>query len=86
MNVDIAFCPANLSTMKKLFEGMGACIRPDLYLKYKPLHWKGCIFFLASNKLPMSEKALKEKEGESYKDQWEPIEARTYFVRMDTSH
>ena len=66
----------------QLFEGQGASIRKDLYLKFEEVY-ENAVFLVSSNDLPATRAQARDNFNRKV---WQPIEARCCFSAFTTTH
>ena len=75
--VDNAFSPANYTSMKRMFEGIGATVSNNKFAEFK-LQFAGKQFIVASNKLPK----CSFRYDSHHEDMWMPMLCRMEMVKL----
>ncbi len=76
--VDHAFSMANYTSMKKMFEGLGAPVSSNKYVEFKQM-FEGKQFIVASNKLPK----CSYRYDKDHDDMWKPMLCRMEMVELE---
>ena len=67
-----------------MFEGRGGDIRNNFYTKYTPKQFKQTFFIVSSNSLPEMANDY-QRDTDTHKHQWLPLESRVDIVMLEES-